>query len=374
MFSCVNIRDQAAAIVPGGSGPPGNPPRSAGSKYYSHDLLIQTNYADSEGPLESVEDEHHDHEGEHKGYNISEREMLDRVLEEGIRLKTKCKQLRFTLLQQEQFALEERQAFSQKIDDMQLSMETTIAEMRAKHFLEITHVRDHRINELAEQQERIATQEQEIAQLQNLTTTYQEQLLQAHAQRQALEEELQAERYATANDTRYTAGYKDGLQFQKDEVQQLLEERRRFEENLQIITEENLKLIEEKDSIQEQLAQLHHSLNARYDSNLHPHISDNTVSGKAIQNKEECASCAQYQLRLQEAYGTVEDLRCNNIALQDDRQHFYEETCRLEKQVNLLKIEVKDLESRGLSPQYHLHHTSDKEKRKFSSAIVSIHN
>lgn len=267
--------------------------------------------------LERPSPNHHD--GSNDTSIIGNKDMLDRVLEEGLRLKAKCKQLRISLVQQEQVLAEERQNFARKVDDMHVMMETTIAEMRAKQFLEVTHIRDQRANEFQELIERLHAAENDLNFFRTLSTEYEERLKEqeeswntsAGQDKVLLEEET---------DRIYQHGFDNGVNSTKTKIAEL-EQELHYWKDLYTMT---------KSSPQEVNCS-HGDVENR-----------STISGP-------CLHCVKLESELKVHELSIDNFTASMKRANEERTHFYDESVRLEKQIILLKAEIQNQEMANLN-------------------------
>lgn len=268
--------------------------------------------------LERPSPNHHD--GSYDTSIIGHKDMLDKVLEEGLRLKAKCKQLRISLVQQEQVLAEERQNFARKVDDMHVMMETTIAEMRAKHFLEVTHIRDQRANEFQELYERLHAAENDLNFFRTLSTEYEGRLKEQEEswntnvgqERVLLEEEA---------DRIYRQGFENGVNSTEIKIAELEQELRHWKELYNVT----------KSSLQE------------------VNCSHGGVENRSTISGGPCLNCAKLESELKELAQSVDGLTASVKSAKEERTHFYDESVRLEKQIILLKAEIQSQEMTNLN-------------------------
>lgn len=301
MFSCINVKDQVSSFATG-----------------AH---ISTNRSFETVELERPSPNQHDgsYDGSIVNSKLTDKDMLDKVLEEGLRLKAKCKQLRISLVQQEQLLAEERQNFARKVDDMHVMMETTIAEMRAKHFLEVTHIRDQRANEFQELYERLQTAENDLSFFRTLSTEYEERLKEQEelwnsngGQDKALLDE-EADRI-------YRQGFDNGVHTMEIKIAEVEQDLRHWKELYDAT----------KSSTREVIC------NHGSDDNR------SSISGP-------CPHCVKLESELKELVQTIDSLTGSVKSATEERTHFYEESVRLEKQIILLKAEIQSQEMTHLN-------------------------
>eukprot|EP01031_Cornospumella_fuschlensis_P027281 gene27281-32953_t len=117
MFSCISSPSQAL--------------RSSASFSTAQAQLSQQQQAHhSNDPSPSADD------------SLSEKELLDRVIEEGMRLKKKCKALRHSLVEVENKRAEDIMAYEKRLFELQGVHESNLNELKALHFIDLQAMKD----------------------------------------------------------------------------------------------------------------------------------------------------------------------------------------------------------------------------------------
>lgn len=80
-------------------------------------------------------------------FGLTEREILDKVLEEGMKLKRKNKQLRILLLDNETMRMEDKKHYENQLSAITAVYEQKINEMVASHYMEKVSLKDENISE-----------------------------------------------------------------------------------------------------------------------------------------------------------------------------------------------------------------------------------
>lgn len=304
---------------------------------------------------------------------MNERDMLDRILEEGIRLKAKCKQLRCALLEQEQRLSDEKRQSAQQKEELLGQVESRIAEIQAQHYLEMAHAQEYRVLELEDLQRQVLSAEEDNQLLRHGMDEAHEEIKRLQQDRQLAENRLDEARRSVEQEHRYKAGYKDGLLFQQNEFQ--LQAERYLKEKQQLIRErddwqkrfEELEVRKDKeDGLQAKLssAVTPSSTNDQIGSSVPPSCAVST-SEKDAQTAVVCLECPVKEEVINRLQQSVDDITHERQRICDEVGYYREETTRLEKQVSLMKAELQGWQQRAvLSPDYRSVLRSEREQRK----------
>jgi chromosome segregation ATPase len=272
---------------------------------------------------------------------LNDREMLDRVIEEGMKLKQKCKQLRYSLLEKETQLEEMKQLYTKQISDIKRSNDSEISELKAQHFLELAHTKDYRVMEIDDlrnekhfQNERIATLTQNYN---NLSTQF-----------QSLQEENQnykQEMNRIINDygMKYQEGYQDALHLKSQEIGVVKES---YEQKLKNLEMDYLE-IQEKLIVSQEESNL-----------LRTHI----------ENDNQCSVCKEYEKEIELIKCEKEEVSFQLLKCRDEFAYYQEEFQRFEEEYDLMKREIDSHRNQAMesqqTPDYRGVLRSEREQRK----------
>lgn len=265
--------------------------------------------------------------------SLSDREMLDRVLEEGIKLKKRCKQLRISLMESENKRSEEQLAFNKRLNIAESALQSTVSEMKAQHFLELTHVRESRLFELENLSHQVQALQLEKQQTEEMITQLKNRVFQ-----------LQDE--------------KRDFQLQKNEFQSFLNSSLEQDKNKhaqevadwKLRVQEKVKEVEflqqEKSAFQLRVAQLELQIEEMKQDFACPDCEQLKLDYS--QQKIDFFSQTKAQkVEFSALQSQLEEMRFQHQKSVDEKVYFAEENARLEKQVWLMKSEMERAKKEG---------------------------
>lgn len=96
---------------------------------------------------------------------------MDLILSEGIKLKRKCRSLRYLLLDTEKKRKEEKSVYEQQIRELETELENVVAEMKGSHYIAMTQARDIRTKEIEELSKQLLAAKKDLASQNPLVVT-----------------------------------------------------------------------------------------------------------------------------------------------------------------------------------------------------------
>lgn len=274
-----------------------------------------------------------------KDYGGVNEETVDKLVHECLKLKKKNKEMKVALLGYESSLKESELNMRSHLANKEMETERMVSQMKAQHFMELSQLRDYRVQEVDELTRQLTMAKREISQQNPL-------ILSMTTRIDSLEAELSSEYEKHQHqlaELRYSMS---------SEKNQMLESHNANAENQRKALEHRATMAEnEASSLSQQLAK----------------IRSNDVWAKASQLEQQLTQAQTQYSALENQYSTLqkihdatlssnqtmsstyEDLRADLTAKQDELHYYREENARLEKQVTLIKSELEQQHQQQLS-------------------------
>jgi chromosome segregation ATPase len=230
-----------------------------------------------------------------------DRDVVDRILAEGMKLKRKCKILKQALLESENKRIEDSLQVEMKLRELDVQYEQKLAEYQGSHYIALQTAKDSLSQEhfaLQVQYEGLMQQyhgldkdnANSVSQLEQLTKMWRGLQEEHHKLQNEFQIRIQQERDALKNE---------------------------YVEQIDVLREELAKEIETR-----------HTLQSRVDV-LQQQVSSNV-----------CPECVEHVSKIQQLTQRVGDMEYTKQRLEDEIVYYKEENQRLEKQYLLMKAEL----------------------------------